>query len=166
MFETPFPLQRLIPVADQSIAVDHDSDEAAHSQIITASSDQLLEASASNAGKILNALEFPMGTAPVSPTPKFSSDLVAWEFISRGIPPPIGDIRWGLAATAGARTWFHIDSNGFNTFIDVKCGFKAWFCIYDKSGDFNFIDAFKDFKLDEAGDYQIEVILLTPGTRL
>ena len=69
--------------------MDPDSDEAGKSQIITASSDQLLEASASDAGKILNALEFPMGTAPVSPTPKFSSDLVAWEITSRGIPPQL-----------------------------------------------------------------------------
>lgn len=146
--------------------MDADSDEAGKSQIITASSDQLLEAAASDAGRILNALEFPMGTAPVSPTPKFSSDLVAWENTSRGIPPPIGDIRWGLAATPGARSWFHMDSNGFNTFIDVKCGFKAWMCLYDKSGCFNLIDAFKDFELDDPHDFQLEVILLTPGTHL
>ena len=107
-----------------------------------------------------------MGTAPVNPTPKYSSDLVAWENTGRGNPPPIGDIRWGLATTAGARSWFHMDSNGFNTFIDVKCGYKAWLCIYDKCGQFRVIDAFKDFKLDEAGDFQIEVILLMPGTRL
>ena len=146
--------------------MDPDSEEAGRSQIITASTDQLLEASISEAGKILNALEFPMGTAPVSPTPIFLTDLVAWEMVSRVIPPPIGDIQWGLAATAGARTWFHMDSNGFNTFIDVKCGYKAWMCIHDKSGDFELINAFKDFDLDDAGDYQIEVILLTPGTRL
>ena len=152
--------------ADQSILVDPDSDEAGKSQLITASSDQLLEASTTDSGKILNALEFPMGTAPVSPTPKFSTDLVAWEITSRGTPPPIGDIRWGLAATPGARTWFHMDSNGFNTFIDIKCGFKAWMCINDQDGHFTSIDAFKDFELDDASDYQIEVILLTPGTRL
>ena len=146
--------------------MDPDSEDAGNSQITTASSDQLLEASSSDAGKILNALEFPMGTAPVSPTPKFSSDLVAWESTTRGIPPPIGDIRWGIAATLGARTWFHMDSNGFNTFIDVKCGSKAWLCIYDRSGRFKLIDAFKDFELDEPGNFQIEVILLTPGTRL
>jgi hypothetical protein len=146
--------------------VDPDAEDAGRSQIITASTDQLLEASISEGGKILNALEFPMGTAPVSPTPIFSTDLVAWEMACRAIPPPIGDIRWGLAATAGARSWFHMDSNGFNTFVDVKCGNKAWMCIRDKSGDFKLTDAFKDFELDDAGDYQIEVILLTPGTRL
>jgi hypothetical protein len=139
---------------------------AGQSQLITASSDQLLAASATDSGKILNALEFPMGTAPVSPTPKFSTDLLAWETISRGIPPPIGDIRWGLAATAGARTWFHMDSNGFDTIVEVKCGCKVWICIQDKDGHFVSIDAFKNFELDEAGDYQIEAILLTPGTRL
>jgi hypothetical protein len=146
--------------------VDPESEEAGKFQLITASSDQLLEASATDAGKILNALEFPMGTAPVSPTPRFSTDLVAWESTSRGIPPPIGDIRWGLAATPGARSWFHIDSNGFNTFIDVKCGLKVWMCIHDKNGQFLSIDAFKDFELDDAVNYRIEAILLTPGTRL
>ena len=146
--------------------MDPDSDEAGKSQIITASSDQLLEASTTDAGKILNALEFPMGTAPVSPTPKFLTDLVAWESFSHGIPPPIGDIQWGLVATPGARSWFHIDSNGFNTFIDVKCSCKVWMCIQDKCGHFLSIDAFKDFELDDAGDYQIKVILLTPGTHL
>lgn len=146
--------------------MDPESEDAGNSQIRTATSEQLLEASASDAGKILNALEFPMGTAPVSPTPKFSTDLVAWEITGRGIPPPIGAIRWGLAATGGAQTWFHMDSNGFNTFIDVKCGYKAWLSIYDKYGHFQLIDAFKDFVLDEPGNFQIEVILLTPGTRL
>jgi hypothetical protein len=146
--------------------VDPDSEEAWKTQIITASSDQLLEAALTSDGKIINALEFPMGTASVSPTPKFSTDLVAWDIVSRGFPPPIGDIRWGLAATPGARSWFHIDSNGFNTFIDIKCGFKAWMCINDKYGNFVSIDAFKHFELDDAGDNRIEVILLTPGTRL
>ena len=136
------------------------------SQLITASSDQLLEAAATDAGKILNALQFPLGIAPVSPTPKFSTDLLAWETASRAIPPPIGDIRWGLAATAGARTWFHMDSNGFNTFIDVKCGIKVWICIRDQHGKFVSIDAFKDFELDDAGGHRLEVILLTPGSRL
>jgi hypothetical protein len=117
-----------------------------------------------DAGKILNTLEFPMGTAPVSPTPKFSSDLVALEITGRGIPPC--DIQWGLAATPGARTWFHMENYGFNTFIDVKCGFKVWLYIYNKCGHFKLIDAFKDFDPNEAGDFQIEVILLIPGTHL
>jgi len=136
------------------------------SQLITAKSEQLLKASATDTSKILNALEFPMNMASMSPTPKFSTDLVAWASTTTGTPPPIGDIRWGLAATAGARTWFHIDSNGFNTFVDVKCGFKVWICIRDEPGQFVAIDAFEDFELDDGSRYQIEAILLTPGTRL
>jgi len=139
---------------------------AGTSQLITATSEQLLKAAATDAGKILNALEFPMNMASVSPTPKFSTDLLAWASTATETPPPIGDIRWGLAATAGARTWFHIDSNGLNTFIDVKCGFKVWICIRDELGEFVKMDAFKNFELDDAHRYKIEVILLTPGTRL
>lgn len=115
--------------------MDSDSDEAGKSQLIAPSTDQLLEASASDASKILNVLEFPMDTAPVSPIPKFSTDLVTWE-MACGIPPPISDIWWGLAATSGAQTWFHIDSNDFYTFIDIKCNFKMWMCIIDKDGHF------------------------------
>lgn len=126
----------------------------------------MLEASAADYGKILNALEFPMNLASLSPMPKFSTDLLAWAFTATGFPPPIGDIRFGLAATPGARTWFHIDSNGFLTFIIVMCGYKIWFCIRDQDGQFMVMDAYKDFELDDARGYYIEAILLTPGTRL
>lgn len=143
-----------------------DCNTAGTSQLITAKSGQLLKAAATDTGKILNALEFPMNMASVTPTPIFSTDLLAWASTATETPPPIGDIRWGLAATAGAKTWFHIDSNGFNTFIDVKCGFKAWICIRDELGQFVAIDAFKDFELDDASRYQMEVVLLSPGTRL
>jgi hypothetical protein len=143
-----------------------DPDAAGTFQLITATSDQLLKASATATGKILNALEFPMHLASLTPTPTFSTDLLAWADTATGFPPPIGHIRWGLVATPGARTWFHMDSNGFNTFIDVKCGFKVWICIHDEFGQFISIDAFKDFELDDPSGCQIEMILLTPGTRL
>jgi len=143
-----------------------DADMTGTSQLITATTDQLVKAAATDTGKILNALQFPMPLAPVSPTPKFSTDLLAWAITGTESPPPIGHIRWGLAATGGARTWFHLDSNGFNTFIMVLCGFKAWICIRDQFGQFVSIDAFKDFELDDASGYQIEIILLTPGTHL
>jgi hypothetical protein len=126
----------------------------------------LLEASATIFGKILNALEFPMNLASLTPLPKFSTDLLAWAFTATGFPPPVGDIRFGLAATPGARTWFHIDANGFLTFIDIMCGFKIWICIRDEDGRFMAIDAYREFELDDARGYYIEAILLTPGTRL
>jgi len=46
------------------------------------------------------------------------------------------------------------------------CGFKVWICIRDEAGQFVGIDAFKDFELDDAHEYCVEAILLTPGTRL
>jgi hypothetical protein len=126
----------------------------------------LLKAAATESGKILNALQFPMTLVSLTPTPKFSTDLVAWGSTAREFPPPIGDIRFGLAATAGARSWFHIDCMGFLTFITTMCGFKVWICIRDEAGQFVGIDAFKDFELDDAHEYCVEAILLTPGTRL
>ena len=135
-------------------------------QLITATSDQLLKASEMDSGKILNALEFPMNLASLSPMPKFSTDLLAWACTATEFPPPIGDIQFGLAATPGARTWFHIDCMGFLTFVETMCGFKIWMCIRDQDGQFVVVDMFKDFELDDAHGYYIEAILLTPGTRL
>jgi hypothetical protein len=126
----------------------------------------LLEAAAVDSGKILNALEFPMNLASLTPAPKFSTDLLAWASTATQFPPPIGDIRFGLAATPGARTWFHVDCMGFLTFIITRCGLKIWICIRDEDGQFVKIDAFKDFELDDAHGYCIEAIALTPGTCL
>jgi len=149
---------------DQSVQVD--PHEAGTSQLITATSDQLLKAAASESGKILNALQFPMNLASLTPTPKFSTDLLAWASTATAVPPPIGDIRFGLAATPGARSWFHIDCMGFLTFIMTMCGLKIWICIRDKDGKFVKIDSFKDFELDDVQGYKVEAILLTPGTCL
>jgi hypothetical protein len=35
-------------------------------------------------------------------------------------------MRWGLAATKGARHWIHIDSDGLATNVDVLCGIRWW----------------------------------------
>jgi len=42
-------------------------------------------------------------------------------------PMPVNEFRWGLAATAGALHFLHIDCEGLGTFIDVKCGEKIFF---------------------------------------
>lgn len=127
----------------------------------------LLEASRQEDGKILNALEFPMVLASLDPEP-FSTDLLASRLAnySRSITIPIGDIRWGSASTAGARTWFHMDSNGLGTAFKVMCGKKIWIFIRDDEGHFHYIDSLKDFELDDVKGCQLEVVLLTPGTRL
>ena len=62
----------------------------------------------------------------------YATDLVAWDYL-RGkrvacgqTSYPIEDMRWGLAGTANAVTWMHIDSDGFATFIQVMTGKKVW----------------------------------------
>lgn len=126
----------------------------------------MLKAAAVESGKILNALQFPMNLASLTPAPKFSTDLLAWASTAADSPPPIGHMRFGLVAIHGARTWFHIDCMGFLTFIMMMCGLKIWICIRDEAGRFLEIDAFKDFELDDAHGYCVEAIVLTPGTIL
>jgi hypothetical protein len=92
-------------------------------------------------------------------------------------------MRWGLAATAGARHWLHIDSDGLGTYIDVHCGGK-WFILFcppdgQTKDAFGRIDLFTNkFDLDaEHGQWNLridgqelpwvaEAVYLTPGTRL
>ena len=107
-----------------------------------------------------------MGLASLDPPPKFSTDLLALQVAGRGIVPPTSDIRWGTAATGGACTWFHVDSNGLGVFVIMKCGLKIWFFIRDDEGRFLKINAFHDFELDEAKGHQLEVVVLRPGTQL
>ena len=83
----------------------------------------------------------------------------------------MGDIRWGLAATAGAISWSHVDSNGFGTYIDVKAGSKWWIVARRKGGQHSF-DVESFFNGDHEEDqvnmdrWDLEAVILTPGTRL
>lgn len=136
-------------------------------------------------GKILNALQFPMPEEGLGFHP-FSTDSVAWRG-TKGWPdcndqalPPAADIRWGLAATTGALHWWHIDSDGFGTYIDVKAGKKWWVVAKPKGrlpdqvgcdfSDFAHIDLFTESHYEVEDPcltlWDLEAILLTPGTRL
>lgn len=141
-------------------------------QLTTGTPQDLIDESRKTNRKILNALEFPLEFSPLTPFPKFASDLKCW-FATRRFKTnnadtlyPTGHLRWALAALAGARTWWHIDSNGFLSFLKVMCGFKIWIVIYDVRGDLIKICAFENFVLDQVGNHRIEVILLQPGTVL
>ena len=149
----------------------------------------MLEASKSSKARILNALSFPLPLSGITPS-TMSSEIEAWRategrlFCSRTLAFPVGDIRWGLAATAGARHWIHIDSDGFGTFIDVKCGGKWWILFGPSVGgtkkDFAEIDTFLDnfdtnaeiggrfdLKVEKNNTFWVaEAIYLSPGTRL
>ena len=82
-------------------------------------------------------------------------------------------MRWGLAATAGARHWIHIDSDGLGTFVDVKCGAKWWILFTPLEGQdkhaFSSIDQFlNDFDVVRLTDgrWEAEAVYLTEGNRL
>ena len=81
--------------------------------------------------KIINALDFPMPSAPHPPT-SIASDLAAFvatvdlPLCGRSIPFPVMDCRWGLAATNGAFHKWHIDCDGFGTYINTQAGQKWW----------------------------------------
>ncbi|KAF8230698.1 hypothetical protein L208DRAFT_1012490, partial [Tricholoma matsutake] len=90
---------------------------------------------------------------------------------------PATDMHWGLAATQGAFTGFHIDSDGLATTIYCmnKGGSKWWVILSpkDKSDTAAFASvenmyAFHNDQLNMAalGDVQVEVVLLRPGVRL
>ena len=137
-------------------------------------------------GKVLNALHFPMPEEGLGANP-FSTDSVAWcgtkgwQDCNNLELPPTADIRWGLAATAGALHWWHIDSDGFGTYIDVKTGMKWWIVARPKQATLQSLchDDFAQFARTDifmSSNYQmekpctsmwdLEAVLLTPGTRL
>jgi hypothetical protein len=96
--------------------------------------------------------------------------------------PPTADIRWGIAATTGAVHWWHIDSDGFGTYIDVQTGMKWWIVAKPKErisfqgsyqydfSEFGSINLFTQsgYELEKPNTFMwdLEAVALTPGTRL
>ena len=162
---------------DQSLS--RDSDRSYHNRVCQGTLRQLLGCARQNdgeGGKILNALQFPMPEEGLGHH-RCSTDSVAWRATkgrsgsSEYESPPLADIRWGLAATKGAVHWWHIDSDGFATYIDVVAGYKWWIVAKEKDtglslGHTSIFSA--DYQLEEPnnGLWDVEAILLEPGTRL
>ncbi|KAF8881089.1 hypothetical protein BD779DRAFT_1675586 [Infundibulicybe gibba] len=131
-------------------------------------------------GKILNVLDCPMGLGANLQCNSFTSDLWArWATTKlhdcgARLPLPADDIRWGLAATSGATHWFHIDSDGFGTFIDVQTGGKLWIVARPKpnksNADFARIDLLNSSNFDiskpNRDQWDLEAVFLQRGTRL
>lgn len=164
---------------DQSIAVTDDF----NLRCKVGTLQQMLESAntADGLGKILNALQFPLGETDLSPM-AFTTETHAWKatkdtaFCKPDQLFPGDDLRWGLAATSGALHWYHIDSDGFGTFVDVKTGSKYW--IFGRPKGSRDVDCCKPFSSISMflGSYDVdtpctdqwdlEAILLTSGTRL
>jgi hypothetical protein len=139
----------------------------------------LLESSRED-GKILNGLNFPMPEVGMGWWP-FSTDSAAWKATKGSLgcsheeAPPLKSFRWGLAATTGALSWLHIDSNGLGTYIDPKAG-KKWWIVLKRKGTGRDFGSCSDAEAFFSGKYEVdtadeegwdfEAVVLVPGTRL
>jgi hypothetical protein len=166
------------PFEDQSIDV-KDGDYSRRLKYGTLR--QMLDSSRSANGRILNALNFPLAACDRTPDGGIASDLAAWTLTENtawcnGFCSlfPTRDVRWGLAANAGAIHWFHIDSDGFGTYVDVvsKNGKKLWLVArpVDNPAAFFRTNLFslEDYTMEGPNEHKfiIEAILLAPGMRL
>ena len=128
-------------------------------------------------GAIVNGPSFPLPLSAVK-RDKLSSEVEAWR-LTEGLPfcrdkalYPTAAMRWGLAATAGARHWLHLDCDGLGTVVDLLCGSKWWILLkphlYGEPDSTAHIDLFLD-NFDPSvvvKTWDAEAVLLTPGTRL
>ena len=132
----------------------------------------ILTASLSPDSKILNGLSFQDPWAGIHRT-SFSSDAFALtaSYMQEGWrkkAPDISHLRWSLAATKDAFHHWHIDSDGYGTFIDVISGSKWWIVARPKNVQnvdiFNTATIFMTYRNLE--DLDVEAILLQPGSEL
>lgn len=130
----------------------------------------ILEASQSPDSKILNGLSFKNPLAGIERT-SFSSDAHALGSVcyqegwtKRGVP--LDHLRWSLAATKDAFHVWHIDSDGYGTFIKVVAGSKWWFVGRPKDGlNFDIFNTTSAF-IEDLSRFDVEAILLQPGSEL
>jgi hypothetical protein len=143
---------------------------------VTGHSNDLLE-NATPHGKILNALDFPMWKETQWDRSRYATDMVAWDYLhgsphcgTATVPYPTGHVRWGLAGTAHAVSMFHIDSDGFATFLQVMDGKKVW-AVYRQSptlplSNTNVFLRPEFFQLDRIpskAPFGMEAVVLRPG---
>lgn len=137
---------------------------------------QMLESSrAGSRSKALNGLAFPFETTN-DETARFATCRTAWKHTSRMISQrtgtskfPTSDVHWGLAATEGAVDFWHIDSDGFGTTIDVRTGEKIWIVGRGDPEDYAELGLLlsDSFDIDKPPqNFETEAIFLTQNTRL
>lgn len=132
----------------------------------------ILEASQSPDGKILNGLSFQDPWAGIHRT-SFSSDAYALGtgFMQEGWikrAPAVEHLRWSLAATKDAFHVWHIDSDGYGTFVNVISGSKWWIVARPKNRQN--LDVFNTSTIflnkENLNELDVEAILLLPGSEL
>ena len=123
----------------------------------------------------LNGLSFPQRHEGLSASPHLASDTRALQrtYSQRGCFKtfPMADIRFGLAATRRAHSYWHIDQRGEATYVRVIAGLKAWLIATpkDPTGGAN-ITFWSNLKIEisrlDLSEFDIEIFLLGPGDML
>ncbi len=134
----------------------------------------ILKASQSPNSNIFNGFKFKNPCVSGIQRTSFASDAHALaaifnqaEWLKR--PVPFEHLHWGLADIKDSFHSWHIDSDGYGTFIDIMTGSKWWIVAHPKSNQkgniLNTISAFleDDHVLDKV---EVEAILLQPGSKL
>ncbi|EDR13437.1 uncharacterized protein LACBIDRAFT_323084 [Laccaria bicolor S238N-H82] len=138
----------------------------------------LLASASSRDGRTLNALNFPLAVADAKPD-GIASDLAAWIATENtawcnasSSHFPSRDVRWGLAGNTNAIHYWHIDSDGFGTFVEPLVGEKLWLVArpLDDPDAFSRTNIFSVEHYNMEGPnthiFAVEAMLLVPGTRL
>ncbi|CAA7258846.1 unnamed protein product [Cyclocybe aegerita] len=167
------PLQNVTTIQDQSVKLTDNQNE----RLFQGTIQQLLDESRKPNGKVLNALECPFSEpGDLQMSQPFASDMVAW-YATVGLPGagkdtpiPVNHLRWGLCSLENAYTPFHIDAEGLCTLVQVMSGAKLWIIAVPKRPVMLTIGVFFrehfSFKALNLDDWDVEAVLLHPGTRL
>ena len=176
-FQGEFLAVKVAPVAnsckDQSIPIVDDMS----AQLRVGTLEDILGMAQDPNGAIVNGLSFPLPLSAIK-RDKVSSEIEAWRlteglrFCRNSALYPTPAMRWGLAGTAGARHWVHVDCNGLATIIELLCGAKWWILFRPLMPGEPDPTAHVDLFLDDfdpsvvVKTWDAEAVLLRPGTRL
>ena len=150
-----------------------ESEDANTQLTIGTAMDFITSVRASNSGKALNGLDFPI-TYNSGRIPSYSTDAHAWNMTSGWefchSSYPFATMKWDLALTAEIFSCLHMDSNGHGTYVNVNVGTKIWYTLTPKPGKpfnkaFVSIDPFKNYHPDRPNSFywDIETVVLQDG---
>ncbi|KAG6848876.1 hypothetical protein H0H93_013252 [Arthromyces matolae] len=127
--------------------------------------------------RALNALHFPALRDDFS-VPSFATDYIAWmqtrgrAYFKTNKPYPVSDMRWAIASTGWTLHSWHVDANGYGTFVFVVAGIKIWFVAIPKDGCFdsffspNLYTGDFDVRKPHSDRWVIKRLVLEPGVTL
>jgi hypothetical protein len=171
----PVELGFLNSLIDQSIGVNEELQDYQR-RVRQGTLMKLYDASIAPSGfdKSLNGIGFPLPEAGVDVT-SYATDVRAFhrtkhEFVCiRRLPT--GEMVFGLAATTAAYHWWHIDSRGEATMVNVATGEKIWVVAEPRDPGYMWsthvwtVDEVDVTKLDPQ-NWKMEAVLLRAGDRL